>query len=86
MNSPREEIERIQYVYAVPTSLIEDSVNEIFTVIIKEIDRIIEDEKERMITQGHTFSSKYGLRVTEIPVDKVIEIFRFKTEDDSSNS
>ena len=53
-----------------------DPIDEIIKVIEKRIDRIIEEEKERMLTQGHSFSSDYGIQITEIPVDKVKEMLK----------
>ena len=48
--------------------------NEIIEIFEKRIDRIIEEELERMLIQGHTF---YGEpTITEIPVDKVKEMLK----------
>jgi hypothetical protein len=53
-----------------------DAEGDIIKAFEKRIDRIIEDEYDRMLTQGHSFSSEYGLHVTEIPVDKVKEMLK----------
>ena len=54
-----------------------DEVMERTIQIVKErINRIIEEEYDRRLDQGHTFSSEYGLHVSEIPVDKVKEILK----------